>query len=170
MTIRPYTFGYRYHDCVRFNGGEEVNGSRPIEAFPVYDQKTIDRLLAAGRETTMFADKNGREIFLGDVVRADVSAPFDTTHGTWAEYEITKAAGGYVLSYSRSEKGCMLPFGYTGQFLNQYEVGSLPDLKMLLFHAEPIKHPAVELVTDGMTPVERRELFMIEARKRRESA
>lgn len=121
------------------------------------------------RERTMFADKDGRELFLGDVVRAEIESPFQTTHGTWAEYEITKAAGGYILSYVRSEKGCILPFGYTAQFMNQYEHDDLPDLKMLLWTDEPIAHPALSLVDDGMSHDERRELFMVEAKRRREA-
>lgn len=48
--IRPYTWAYRYHDCVRFNGGEQVNGSRPQGSFPLFDQKAIDMAVAAERE------------------------------------------------------------------------------------------------------------------------
>jgi hypothetical protein len=118
-------------------------------------------------ESTLFADKDGYEIFLGDVVRAAIQEPFQHTHGTWAEYEITKAAGGYVLSYTRSEKGCILPFGYTSQFINQYDIDELPDLKMLLWSKELVQHPSLERVTDGMTAEERRELFMVESRNRR---
>jgi hypothetical protein len=117
-------------------------------------------------ETTLFADNQGKEIFLGDVVRAQIKEPFQDTHGTWAEYEITKAAGGYVLSYVRSEKGCILPFGYTAQFMNQYEIDELPDLKMLLWSDKPVQHPELFVVTDGMTPEQRRDLFM-DSRKRK---
>lgn len=168
--IRPFAYGWRFHDCVRFNGGATFNGARPIDSFPVYDQATIDRLLAVTRETTGFADKRGRELFLGDVVRAAIEEPFNETHGNWADYEITKAAGGYVLSYVRSEKGCQLPFGYTGTFINQFGVDELPDLKMLLFHGKPVRHPKLLAVECDLTPIERRELFMVEARARREAA
>lgn len=122
------------------------------------------------RERTMFADKHGTELFLGDVVRTAIKDPFTVTHGLWADYEITKAAGGYVLSYIRSDKGCILPFGYTAQFMNQYELDELPDLKMLLWSTKPIEHPALELTHDDLTPAERRELFVVETRKRREAA
>ncbi len=121
----------------------------------------------SAKETTGFADKHGREIFLGDVVRAAVEDPFTKTHGAWAEYEITKAAGGYVLSYFRSETGSILPFGYTAQFMNQFAVDDLPDLKMLLWSKSPVEHPSIELVVSGYSPEERRELFMVESRTMR---
>lgn len=41
--MMPAHWMYRYHDCIRFNGGGEVNGSKPIEAIPLY---TIDQVLA----------------------------------------------------------------------------------------------------------------------------
>lgn len=119
------------------------------------------------RERTLFSDRAGEEIFLGDVVRTQIEEAFQHTHGAWAEYEVTKAAGGYVLSYVRSEKGCVLPFGYTATFINQYALDELPDLKMLLWSKEIVRHPALEVVEDGMTGDTRRELFMIELKARR---
>jgi hypothetical protein len=121
------------------------------------------------RERTMFADKHGKEIFLGDIVRAEIKPPFQEVHGTWAEYEITKGPGGYLLFYSRSETGAQLPFGYTAQFMNQYDDDDLPDLKTLLFSTKPVEHPSLEIVDDGMTPEQRRELFMVECRARRDA-
>lgn len=112
------------------------------------------------RETTGFVDRNGEELFLGDVVRTEVEEPFREAHGAWADYEITKAAGGYVLSYVQSETGCILPFGYTATFLNQFAINDLPDLKMLLWSKKPIKHPAICKIEDGLSPDERRELFI----------
>ena len=49
----------------------------------------------------MFADRNRRELMLGDTVRADVEEAFREfgIHGDWAEYEIAKAPGGYAASY-----------------------------------------------------------------------
>lgn len=47
----PYTYGYMYPDqCVRFNGGVEVNGSRPLQAIPLYDAKAIASLRARVEE------------------------------------------------------------------------------------------------------------------------
>ena len=44
--LMPYAYGYQYHDCVRFNGGGEVNGARPIKAIPLFDEKAIASLKA----------------------------------------------------------------------------------------------------------------------------
>lgn len=118
-------------------------------------------------ESTGFADADGAELFLGDVVRARIEEPFQELHGTWGEYEITKAAGGYVLSYSRSEKGCILPFGYTACFMTEFCPDSIPDLKILLWSKTPPKHPRLHKVDDGMTGDQRRDLFSVESRERR---
>lgn len=118
-------------------------------------------------ESTGFADQVGFEIYLGDVVRANIEKPFQELHGAWADYEITKAAGGYVLSYIRSEKGCQLPFGYTATFMNQFALDELPDLKQLIWSKHPINHPALLKVEIELSPDERRELFMVEAEMRR---
>lgn len=45
-----FKYAYRYHDCVRYNDGESVNGGKPIEVIPLYDAGTIAPLLAAERE------------------------------------------------------------------------------------------------------------------------
>lgn len=119
------------------------------------------------RESTEFADRDGKEIFLGDVVRAEIEEPFQDMHGTWAEYEITKAAGGYVLSYTRSEKGCVLPFGYTATFMNQFGGEELPDIKILLWSTKLVIHGSLKLVDDGMTPEQRRDLWTAEVQQRR---
>lgn len=119
------------------------------------------------RERTMMADKDGRELFLGDVVRADVAEPFLIIgpHGTWAEYEITKAPGGYALSYLRSEKGAVLPFGYLCCLMIEFDREALPGMKSLMFAKEPVRHPALAWVFDTTTQEERMNAFMA-ARKR----
>lgn len=118
------------------------------------------------KESTGFADLAGHELYLGDVVRADVEEPFQEMHGTWCEYEITKAAGGYVLSYTRSEKGCLLPFGYVSCFMAEFEPDAVPDIKTLLWSKTPPKHQKLCKINDGMTQDYRRELFTIERKKR----
>jgi hypothetical protein len=110
-------------------------------------------------ESTRFNDRSGLEIYLGDVVRADVKEPFTDMHGRWVEYEIVKAPGGYVLAYFRSEKGCLLPFGYTGCYMNDFETDDLPDLKSLIFSEKNINHPALTKVVTGIMPDDRRTLF-----------
>lgn len=122
------------------------------------------------RERTMMADKDGSELFLGDVVRADVHAAYREfgVHGDWAEYEITKAPGGYALTYLRSEKGAVLPYGYLSCFLTEFDQEALlPDLKRVMFARDPIPHPSLSKCDDPSTAEERRAAFAIEAEQRR---
>jgi hypothetical protein len=90
-------------------------------------------------ETTMFLDRNGDAICVGHKVRAPISINQEV-HGTWGEYEIVKRPGGYVMSYLRSEKGEILPPGYTGGYMHDV----IPDddecsLKELVFTKVPIQ-------------------------------
>ncbi|MES2289257.1 MAG: hypothetical protein V4530_05915 [Pseudomonadota bacterium] len=86
----------------------------------------------------MFLDATGEMIRLGDLVRAKLTIN-QHVHGDWADYRIRKAPGGYLLSYHRSEKGQVLPEGYTGGFM----ADCLPDdderdNKSLVFATVPI--------------------------------
>lgn len=118
-------------------------------------------------EFTLFTDKNGVELFLGDVVRHETKEPFSDMHGSWVEYEIVKAPGGYVLAYFRSEKGCVLPFGYTACYMNDFETDDLPDLKSMIFSTKSIKHPALAKVIVEMSLDDRRTLFADVRRKKK---
>lgn len=91
------------------------------------------------REETMFNDKSGAAICVGDVVRMATTGNAEL-HGAWCEYRIRKAPGGYVFSYLRSENGQILPEGYTGGYM----ADSLPeedehDIKTLVFTLKPIR-------------------------------
>lgn len=120
------------------------------------------------RERTMIADKDGKELFLGDVVRADVDEAFREfgVHGDWAEYEITKAPGGYALTYLRSQKGVVLPYGYLSCFMIEFGQENLPDIKRIMFSREPIPHPSLSFVDDATTREERMRAFEIESKRR----
>jgi len=120
-------------------------------------------------ERTMFADKNGRELMLGDTVRADVDEACREfgVHGDWSEYEITKAPGGYALSYLRSEKGAVLPYGYLACFMADFNGKELPDMKRLMFARDPIRHPSLLWVEDRTDMEERTNAFQREAEQRR---
>ena len=116
---------------------------------------------AASRERTMMADRNGRELFLGDVVRADVDEPFRSIgpHGDWSEYEITKSPGGYALSYLRSEKGAVLPYGYLCCGMTEFGGDDLPGMKDLMFARKPVRHPRLTWIDDRTTREERLRAF-----------
>lgn len=119
-------------------------------------------------ERTMFADASGRELFLGDVVRADVDEAFREfgVHGDWAEYEITKAPGGYALSYLRSQKGTVLPYGYLSCFMAEFNQKELPDIKRIMWAREPIPHPSLTWIDDKTTREERMRAFEVESEAR----
>lgn len=68
------------------------------------------------KEETYFLDKNKQPIYVGSKVR--VVTNFNTTiHGIYVDYLICKTAGGYLFSYLCSEKGQVLPPGYTGGYM-----------------------------------------------------
>jgi hypothetical protein len=90
-------------------------------------------------EDTMFLDKSGRPIHVDAVIRAPIDINQEL-HGTWGEYRVKKAPGGYILSYLRSEKGQILPEGYTGGYMHEQLSGEDEiDLKTLVFTKKPIK-------------------------------
>ncbi|KTE23135.1 MULTISPECIES: hypothetical protein [unclassified Sphingopyxis] len=94
----------------------------------------------------MFLDCNGVEICTGHVVRAPITGNREL-HGAWADYTVEKAPGGYKLSYLRSEKGDILPVGYTGGYM----ADTLPDddefdIKALVFTKMPLRVSGWEIV------------------------
>lgn len=122
-------------------------------------------------ESTLMADNSGEEIFVGDVVRSRIETPFQQVHGEWADYEIGKAPGGYILMYFRSQSGCQLPFGYTAQYMTEFNSDELPSMKTLLWSSKPVRHPSLVKIKDlSMSPDERRDLFRIESAARRIAA
>lgn len=101
------------------------------------------------REETMFLDASGEMILLGDIIRAPITIN-QYVHGTWGEYRIKKAPGGYLLSYLRSEKGQILPEGYTGGYM----ADCLPDedeadAKTLVFTQVPIRVSGWSIIRDS---------------------
>lgn len=97
-------------------------------------------------EETMFLDKNGTPIMLGDIVLKPVTGNTEL-HGTWAKYRIRKAPGGYVFSYLISENGKILPEGYTAGYMHdQLSDEDEVDLKTLVFTLKPVKVMAWEIV------------------------
>lgn len=122
--------------------------------------------MAIDKESTLFKDIHGQELFLGDVVRAPIEDPFTNLHGDWAEYEIGKGAGGYTLLYFRSEKGCQMPFGYTACFMNEFQ-NEVLDIKYLFWATNLVPHPRLEKIDSEFTMYDRRELFAKESKLRR---
>lgn len=93
----------------------------------------------AAPEDTLFLASDGLPIFTGDVIRAPITINTEL-HGAWGEYAVRKAPGGYLLSYLRSEKGQILPEGYTGGYMHDVlPDGDEIDLKTLVFTRVPVR-------------------------------
>jgi hypothetical protein len=97
----------------------------------------------------MFLDRSGVEIMTGHVVRAAVNVNQEL-HGNWADYTVEKAPGGYKLSYLRSEKGDILPKGYTAGYM----ADTLPEedqrsQKVLVFTLRPVRVTGWQIVELG---------------------
>ena len=76
---------------------------------------------------TGLSDSNGRLIKIGNKVKHPVDCNQDL-HGEWAVYKIKQRGIVPVLSYEYSEKGRILPEGYTGSPLSDHY-----DSKMFMF-------------------------------------
>lgn len=67
-------------------------------------------------------DSNGIEFRVGSIVRG---SPVNDIHGSWVEYEVLLMGVIPLLIYIRSEKGQVLPKGYSGCPLsNFYDIES----------------------------------------------
>lgn len=106
------------------------------------------RELKQHRENTMLVDVTGAMIHVGDVVRAAVGVN-DEFHGSWADYTVEKAPGGYRLSYFISEKGQRLPVGYTAGYLSDtFMEKEDRSMKDMVFSQVPLQSKRLTIVTD----------------------
>lgn len=100
-------------------------------------------------EETMFLDCSGIPIRVGDVVQATISIN-QHVHGDWVQYRVRKAPGGYVLAYHCSEKGAVLPPGYTGGFMTEViPEDDEQDMKSLIFAVVPIQISGWRVIPAG---------------------
>lgn len=104
--------------------------------------------VAEPKEPTMFVDMDGRHIMTGDVVRRPVTGNRDL-HGEWIDCRVRKAPGGYVFHYLISQKGSILPEGYTaGYMADQLEGEDETDIKTLVFALRPIRVKQWKIVSE----------------------
>lgn len=103
-----------------------------------------------------FSDSNGVQLNIGDYVKRPCQINTNI-HGSWAVNQIIEQAGLPVLSYCYSEKGKIIPSGYTRTLLSD-----LYDHKILLWLKEGkrLKPCEEELL---LLPIEQVDMGLVES-------
>ncbi len=120
----PFAYAYRYHDCIRFNGGPEVNGGKPIEAIPMYTKEQLAAAFSAGAAEMKRAIRQAEPEFHGSGKLDDYNAGWD----------------GGVIAYR-----------YAIAAINPSDIASPPQAPQTPQEAKPIDGPFISRTVDPNT-------------------
>jgi hypothetical protein len=132
---------------------QTVQRPNGTEYHRIVDSDEAYSPIGYGREGTMVLDATGKLICVGDIVRLGTEEPFNERHGAWCDYVVEKSPAGYRLAYIRSEKGQVLPKGYTAGFMNEFVMEKEDkSFKEMVFLTVPVQTKRLEIVTNYTRP------------------
>lgn len=76
---QPDGYAYQYHDCIRFNHGQQVNGSSPLKSIPFYYEATMQAFAAAlTAEKDAVIERLTRELEVHRIAHAQARAALES--------------------------------------------------------------------------------------------